>query len=222
MAEQQKSLKEPKVVQFPKKTNNQDTPNIFCLLLRIPDILQWLVPLTGLQTHLLLHLAANGLRRISSLYSLGLVASGGPNNNGQRNSKSNLTRNQQPTLSKLMKAPQSSICNMYQKKGVKKCENKNNPCSFMNMTSTSISSPAQTLHETACRHGSHPRRQTIPPPGQKNPMGDHRNRDTSNKHNDFHLLEAHTNRGSISQPAICSAAQESSAVLFNANTRTYE
>lgn len=116
MAEQQKSLKEPKVVQFPKKTNNQDNPNIFCLLLRIPDILQWLVPLTGLQTHLLLHLAANGLRRISSLYSLGLVASGGPNNNGQRNSKSNLTRNQQPTLSKLMKAPQSSICNMYQKK----------------------------------------------------------------------------------------------------------
>ena len=84
----------------------------------------------------------------------------------------------------------------------------------MNMTSTSISSPVQTLHETACRHGSHPRRQTIPPPGTKNPMGDHRNRDTSNKHNDFHLLEAHTNRGSISQPAICSAAQESSAVFF--------
>ena len=57
---------------------------------------------------------------------------------------------------------------------------------------------------------------------QKNPMGDHRNRDPSNKHNDFHLLEAHTNRGSISQPAICSAAQESSPVFFNANTRTYQ
>ena len=213
----------PKVVQFPKKTNNQDHPNIFCLLLRIPDILQWLVPLTGLQTHLLLHLAANGLRRISSLYSLGLVASGGPNNNGQGNSKSNLTRNQQPTLSKLMKAPQSSVCNMYQKNGVKKMWKQKQTLqlhehdlhfhlqSCANSSRDSMPSwfTSKTSNNSSAWH-------------KKNQMGDHRNRDTSNKQNDFHLLEAHTNRGSIIQPAICSAAQESSAVFFNANTRTYQ
>ena len=143
------------------------------------------------------------------------MASGGPNNNGQRNSKSNLTRNQQPTLSKLMKAPQSSVCNMCPKKtGWNKCENKNKPCSFMNMTSTSISSPAQTLHETACRHGSHPRRQTIPPPATKKIQWVISEIETpqTNK-TTFHLLENPTNRGSISQPAICSVAQESSAVF---------